>query len=186
VDEVTAQKATLVTVTDQPPDGPATAAESTRYTERLFTPWWWYGAALVVAVLLGAEFAVAVSGWLTWVPFLVVLVVCVLAVWRFSSGRVQVGETHLSAGDRRLELTEIAAAIGLSRDELRRLVGRHGDPMAYTFIRSWVGPGVQLVRTPRSPDAAGDISDPTPYWVVSTRHPDRLLAALTAASVPVR
>jgi hypothetical protein len=171
-------------VTEQPPDaspGAPSTPGSTRYSERLFTPWWWYGAAFVVSALLGAEFGVSVSGWLAWIPFIVVLVICMLAVYRFSSGRIVVDDQSVRAGDRSIPLPEIEAAIGLSPGELRRLVGRHGDPLAFTFIRSWVGPGVQLVLLPRRAGA-----DPAPYWVVSTRHPDRLLAALTAASVPVR
>ena len=36
--------------------------------------------------------------------------------------------------------------------------------------RAWVGPMVLLVLD--------DPDDPTPYWLVSSRHPDRVLAAL--------
>jgi len=46
---------------------------------------------------------------------------------------------------------------------LRRVVGREGDPQAFVSIRPWIGPGVQLWLD--------DADDPTPYWVVSTRHP---------------
>ncbi len=95
-----------------------------------------------------------------------------------SSGRVQVVGAQLVAGDRQLDLALVDVAINLSATELRRLVGRHADPSAHTFIRSWVGPGVQLL--------VHDQPDGAPYWVVSTRHPDRLLAVLAAAAVPVR
>ncbi|MDQ1721767.1 MAG: hypothetical protein QOI26_1501, partial [Pseudonocardiales bacterium] len=74
--------------------------------------------------------------------------------------------------------------------ELRRLVGRHSDPLAFTYIRSWIGPGVQLVLRRRDRAASSEVAGqadpdalpaeryPEPYWVVSSRHPDRLLAAL--------
>jgi hypothetical protein len=39
-------------------------------------------------------------------------------------------------------------------------------------IRPWIGPGVQVW--------VDDADDPTPYWVVSSRHPDRLVRALRA------
>jgi hypothetical protein len=50
------------------------------------------------------------------------------------------------------------------------VVGREGDPAAFVAVRPWIGPGVQLWLD--------DANDPTPYWVVSTRHPDQVLAAL--------
>jgi hypothetical protein len=152
------------------------------YYERLRTPWWFYFVAVLVAVLLGAEFALAVSGWVTWVPLLILLPASVLVVWRMSSGRIEVTDSELLAGDRALPLRSVERAIGLSGTELRRLVGRHGDPTAFVFIRSWIGPGVQLVL---ANDKGRDPADSEPYWVVSTRHPGRLLAGLAAAaSIP--
>jgi len=50
------------------------------------------------------------------------------------------------------------------------VVGREGDPAAYLQIRPWIGPGVQLWLD--------DPDDPTPYWLVSCRRPERVLAAL--------
>jgi hypothetical protein len=168
------------------------------YFERLRTPWWWYLGAVGVSVLLGLEFAVAVSGWLAWVPFAIVLPASLLVVWRLSSGSIALDGGTLQAGERSVAVADIEQAIDLSATELRRLVGRHGDPLAFTYIRSWVGPGVQLllrqpaVLAPDGPspdDEAGPQSEPDgtprypePYWVVSTRHPDRLLAALRTAA----
>ena len=50
------------------------------------------------------------------------------------------------------------------------VLGRQLDPAAYVVHRAWIGPMVLLVLD--------DPDDPTPYWLVSTRHPDRVLAAL--------
>jgi hypothetical protein len=171
------------------------------YFERLRTPWWWYLAAVGVSVLLGLEFAVAISGWIAWVPLAILLPGCLLVVWQLSSGSVSVDGAILRAGERTLPVAEVEQAIDLSATELRRLVGRHSDPLAFTYIRSWVGPGVQLVLRPPAdpwpadrrstgrqvtepPDSEQDPPTerlPEPYWVVSTRHPDRLLAAVRAA-----
>ena len=173
----------------------ARQAQPPGYFERLRTPWWWYLAALGVSALLGLEFAVAIPGRVAWVPFAILVPASLLVVWRLSSGSVSVDGATLRAGARTVPVTEIDQAVDLSPPELRRLVGRHGDPLAYTYIRSWVGPGVQLVLQPGSrvvpqhrpggqEPAADDLADlrfVEPYWVVSTRHPDRLLAALHAA-----
>jgi hypothetical protein len=168
------------------------------YTERLRTPWWWYPAGAFVGVLLGAEFIFVIPDWLTWLPILLSVLLAVLVVWRLSSATVRVRDGELVAGDRSLPVARIVQAIDLSPTELRRVVGRHGDPLAYNFIRSWVGPGVQFVLD-GAPPAAGLPADPArdggpdpqadaeparlpePYWLISTRHPDRLIAAIDAA-----
>lgn len=174
-------KATLVGVTGQSSTAPGQPA----YRERLYTPWWWYIAALVVAVLLGSEVAVAIPTPWSWIVIGLLVLVSLAAVWRFSSGIVTVTATSLTVADATLPLTDIRRAIRLSPNELRKLVGRHSDPTALVFVRSWIGPGLQLVLRDAQPGDA-DSGDRVPYWVVSTRHPDRLLAALGAASVEIR
>jgi hypothetical protein len=62
----------------------------------------------------------------------------------------------------------------LDQRTLRLVVGREGDPAAFVSIRPWIGPGVQVW--------IDDEDDPTPYWVVSSRHPERLVKALHAAA----
>jgi hypothetical protein len=61
----------------------------------------------------------------------------------------------------------VSGWVGLDPATLPRVVGREGDPAAYVSIRPWIGPGVQLWLD--------DPDDPTPYWVLSTRHPRQLL-----------
>jgi Protein of unknown function (DUF3093) len=161
-----------VPVTDSPQQ-----TRSTLYREQLRTPWWWYLAGLFVAALLGAEFAFAIPSWWSWSIAAVITVASLVVVWRMSSGRVEVTSSDIYAGDQSVSLTDVRFAVTLSRDELRRLVGRHGDPLAFNFIRGWIGPGVQLVLDERRRE---------PYWVVSSRHPDRLGHVLAACSIPVR
>lgn len=158
---------------------------SVDYAERLRTPWWWYLAGAAVGVLLGAEFAFVIPAWLTWLPIVLSVLLAALVVWRLSSAMVRVRAGELVAGDRSLPVRRIAQAIDLTPTELRRLVGRHSDPLAYNFIRSWVGPGVQFVLTDEPPVSTPPDEElprlPEPYWVISTRHPDRLIAAVQAA-----
>lgn len=181
---------------------------SAEYRERLRTPLWWYLAAVLVGLLMASEFLLASSGWITYLPFAVLVPGCVGLVWRLSSATVTVSNGTLSVGERTLPVNQIEQGIALDRVQVRMLVGRHSDPLAFDFIRSWIGPGVQLVLG-HSPDSAIDsatetpgtatapdgldgvdgldqppTSDPPhrePYWVLSTRHPDRLLAAVAAS-----
>ncbi|HEX2904231.1 MAG TPA: DUF3093 domain-containing protein [Jatrophihabitans sp.] len=187
----------------------ADRAAATGYRERLRTPWWWYPVGAVVGVLLGAEFIFVLPNSLAWLPVVLSIVLAAAVVWRLSSGRVEVVGSELRAGDRSLPLARIERMYPLSYGELRRVVGRHGDPRAFNFVRSWVGPGVQLVLAEPEPTddptgvqpAATEFAEPStgpsdeestesppewtpppePYWLISTRHPDRLLAAIDAA-----
>jgi hypothetical protein len=159
------------------------------YTERLRTPLWWYVASIPVAVLLGAEFIFVIPDSLAWLPVVLSILAGIGIVWRMSSGTVRVAAGTLTAGDRSIPVADIAEFHRLTATELRRVVGRHGDPLAYNFIRSWVGPGVQLVLAPQpEPEPEPPVEDGAepgplprlrePYWLLSSRHPDQLLAAL--------
>ncbi|MDQ1721166.1 MAG: hypothetical protein QOI26_900, partial [Pseudonocardiales bacterium] len=87
------------------------ARQQAGYFERLRTPWWWYLVAVGVSVLLGLEFAVAISGWIAWAPFVVLLPAGLLVVWRLSSGSIAVDGATLRAGERSVALAEIEQAL---------------------------------------------------------------------------
>ena len=55
-----------------------------------------------------------------------------------------------------------------------RLAGRDADARAYLLLRPYLRRAVRI--------AIDDPADPTPYWLVSTRRPTRLAAALTDAT----
>ena len=143
------------------------------YDERLRTPWWWYPVALAVAAILAAEFRLADNSLTVWIPFGVLLPASALIVWSMGRYRVQIRHGELRVRDAHLPLSLVSAVVPLQAGTLRRLVGRHGDPLAFVSIRGWVGPGVQVVLD--------DPEDPVPYWVISTRRPDELTAAIRAA-----
>ncbi|WP_416332599.1 DUF3093 family protein [Amycolatopsis echigonensis] len=47
------------------------------------------------------------------------------------------------------------------------------DPAAFVLHRGWVGPAVRFTLT--------DPADPTPYWLFSTRKPQRVVELLRGA-----
>ena len=63
---------------------------------------------------------------------------------------------------------------------LRKLLGPAAHPYAFVVQRPWVSGAVQV--------HLDDPADPTPYWVVSSRRPADLAAALLAAraALPAR
>jgi hypothetical protein len=109
-----------------------------------------------------------------WVPFAVLLPVAAVVLLWFGKTEVRVvggsGETELWVGAAHLPVSVIARSAEVPRSAKSAALGRQLDPAAYVVHRAWVGPMVLLILD--------DPDDPTPYWLVSCRHPDRALAAL--------
>ncbi|MDT4936641.1 MAG: hypothetical protein QOG80_312 [Pseudonocardiales bacterium] len=143
------------------------------YSESLRTPWWWYVVGVFVAGLLAAEFHIAGVRLTDWIPFGTLIPLAIAMVWWLGRSTLQIADGELRIRGAHLPLGYISGSIALDERTLRRVVGREGDPAAFVSIRPWIGPGVQLWLD--------DPDDPAPYWVVSSRHPDRVVAALRAA-----
>jgi hypothetical protein len=147
-------------------------APDPRYRERLFPPWWlWLVAELLVVsmgiallVPLGATGALALTA--------LAGAGAALGLLRWTA-RIEVTDELLRAGRARIPLRLVAAAVPLDAAAARALRGPAIDPRAYHLLRGWVGTAVRV-------DLA-DPDDPTPYWYLSTRHPERLAAAVEQA-----
>jgi len=144
------------------------------YRERLRTPLWWYPVGLLVAVILAAEFQLSGNALIQWLPFVALPALTIVVVWSLGRARLAISADELSIRGAHVPLHFVSGVVALDARTLRRLIGREGDPRAYVSIRPWIGPGVQL--------QLDDPDDPTPYWVISTRHPDQVVALLRADS----
>jgi hypothetical protein len=145
-----------------------------RYRERLWVPWWWWPLSFALPTIVALEINHAVPTLPDWLPFAVLFPVAAAALlWL---GRIEIrvadgdGEVELWAGDAHLPVTVIARSAEVPRSAKSATLGRQLDPAAFVVHRGWVGPMVLLVLD--------DVDDPTPYWLVSCRHPNRLLSAL--------
>lgn len=144
------------------------------FDERLYAPWWWYPAALLIGAILAAQFRLADENLTVWIPFGIVLPSSLLVVWLAGRRRTFVADGVLHARSGRLPVSAIAQVLPLDPATVRLVMGREGDPSAFLATRAWIGPGVQILLD--------DPDDPTPYWVVSTRHPNELARALQPPS----
>lgn len=143
------------------------------YDERLLVPLrWWALSTMFLASLLIA-FLVATPVWLALAATGVAVLLWLAALTSYGSARVSVRDGILTAGRARIAVTQLGAVAALDPDAARSLAGRNADARAYLLIRPYLRRAVRV-------DIA-DPADPAPYWLVSTRHPDRLVAALTAA-----
>lgn len=145
---------------------PGTAGAS--FDEALrFGPVGWLGVVGFVVTVWIALLPVDLV--LATVVALVVAVVTGLLVVRWTP-RVRVRGGELSAGPARIPLDLVRDPRPLVGEELRRALGPGLDARAYLCLRGWVHSAVRV--------DVDDPQDPTPYWIVSTRRPDELVAAL--------
>ncbi|NIZ92118.1 DUF3093 domain-containing protein [Kineococcus rubinsiae] len=124
-----------------------------------------------------------VAGWLVPLPVFgyraaavgaVVAAVVTLACLASLSWRTRLADGVFQVGRARLPVAVIGAVDPVPAAERRAALGPQLDARAHLAIRSWVPSAVRIHLT--------DPHDPTPYWMVSTRHPERLAAALRAAA----
>ncbi len=149
------------------------------YDERLSPPLWWWPAGLAAVGALAyvvprgeALHDVNLLGWE--LGLLVLLGVPVLAfLVAATRTRVRVVGGRLEAGGRSVPVTSLGELHPLPAAATRRRLGREADPRAVVVHRFWV-------RTALLAATAG-AGSPVPYWLVSTRRPERLAAAITAA-----
>ncbi len=155
--------------------GTRVAPQNVRYRERLWVPWWWWPLGFALAALIAFEVNRGVPGLPDWLPFAALFAVAAGALlWL---GRVEIRVTEggdsgveLWAGQAHLPVTAITRFAEVPRSAKSAALGRQLDPAAYVMHRAWVGPMVLVVLD--------DPDDPTPYWLLSCRHPGRVLSAL--------
>lgn len=140
------------------------------YAERLFVPLrWWVQATMLVATfwlaLVVAVPAIAAFGITAAIAALVAA-----GFLRYGSMPVRVADGELRAGRAHLPLAYVGEVTPLDKEETRLLAGRDANAHAYLAMRPYVKRAVRVEVT--------DPADPAPYWLVSTRRPKQLAAAL--------
>lgn len=151
---------------------------SPTYAERLGVPlrWWVQGTMLVATLWLAV--VVAVPGPAAWITTAVALAALGGGLWSYGNARVSVAGQTFRAGRAHLPAIYIGAVTALDADQTRRAAGIEADARAYLLLRPYLKRAVRVEVT--------DPADPTPYWLVASRQPERLAAALTALANSVR
>ncbi|GIJ20308.1 hypothetical protein Vlu01_09320 [Micromonospora lutea] len=130
-------------------------------------------AGLAAAAGLAVEVWMGAPGARAWLPFAVLLPATVAGLAWLSRIRVAVADGELRVDDARLPVRFVADAVALDAEGRREVLGVAADPLAFVVQRPWIPGAVQIVLN--------DPADPTPFWVVSSRHPVELAEALLAA-----
>jgi hypothetical protein len=148
-------------------------AQPTPYRERLTVAWWLWLPAVAVAGLLAAEVKLGAPGTATWIPYLVLLPLATVGLWWLGRVRVEVSNGELRVDDAHIALRYVGEVTPLSPADKRDLLGPYSDPEAFVIQRPWIGGAVRVQVL--------DDADPTPYWLISSRDPEKLATALQDA-----
>ena len=143
------------------------------FRERLNVPiiWW------VLAGLFSLSVLVAVGAYLgpAWgLGTSVATSLVAAAIFGSAAIVISVEEQEVRVGRATIEHPYIATCRALTAEETRRRTGVEADARAHLVLRPYIKTTVEITLD--------DPEDPVPYWLVSTRHPQRLAAALQDAA----
>jgi len=142
------------------------------YREQLRVPASYWLLAIPVVAILGAELFAGFSGLVAAVVYAVFILVVGGFLLAWGATRVEVTETVLRAGGDVLPLSAIAEVQPLDEQQAALLRGPRADPAAHLLLRPYLKKAVYV--------GLADPSDGVPYWLIATRRPAELAAALTA------
>ncbi|MCU1583522.1 MAG: hypothetical protein JWM49_78 [Microbacteriaceae bacterium] len=147
----------------------------TIYRERLWASGWMYlstslviPASLLVFLPINFEAGVIIA---------IILYAACVGILIGTSPVVRITNRELVAGRARVPIEMIGEVTAFTGDEATLERGQRLDARAWLLIRGWIAPVVKVDLT--------DPTDPTPYWIVSTRRPAEVVAAIAKARAAV-
>jgi hypothetical protein len=143
------------------------------FRERLSVPavWWVLAGLFALSVLLATG---AYLGPVWGVGTTVATLLVAAALFASAAIVISVDTAQIQIGRASIEHAYIASCRALDTDETRRRAGVEADARAHLVLRPYVKTAVEITLD--------DPDDPVPYWLVSTRHPHRLAAAMQSAA----
>jgi hypothetical protein len=140
------------------------------YRERLLVPVSYWLLAVPSIAFLGAEAWFIAGGIVPPLTLAALSLIAAIFLINWGSATIEVTGGVLRAGRDTLPLSEAGEIVALDQKQAALLRGPRADPAAHLLLRPYVKRAVYV--------AVADPSDGVPYWLISTRHPDRLAAAL--------
>jgi hypothetical protein len=140
------------------------------YRERLLVPVSYWLLAVPSIAFLGAEAWFVAGGIAPPLTLAVLSLIAAIFLINWGSATIEVTGGVLRAGRDTLPLAEAGEVVALDEEQAALLRGPRADPAAHLFLRPYVKRAVYV--------GLADPADGVPYWLISTRHPDRLTAAI--------
>jgi hypothetical protein len=143
--------------------------DSLLYSERVLPNFGTFAAVFVLlpsTVIIAEPFDLIIG--------LVVGLIAVSTIWGllvFRAPRIQVSKNHLRVGRVSIARNLVGTPQAIDKSEIFAERGPNLDPAAHKVFQGSVKTAVKIPVT--------DPEDPTPYWLVSTRNPKKLVEALS-------
>jgi len=146
------------------------------YRERLRVPLAWWLLAVPTVLILGATLYAGLAE-----PWPVVIMAglatgCAAILITMGLATVEIRDGALRAGNAALPLTAVSEVVSLDEKQTMQLRGPRADPAAHLYSRPYLKESVYLAVDPSSPSSSS--SPAAPYWLIGTRHPAELTAAI--------
>jgi hypothetical protein len=143
------------------------------YRERLLVPVAYWLLAVPVVLVLGAEAWFIAGGFVP--PLVISLLGLIVAVFlvHWSLATVEVAGGELRAGGDTLALREAVDVVALDEKQSTAMRGPRADPSAHILLRPYLKRAVYV--------GLANPGEGVPYWLVATRHPVELAAAIEQA-----
>jgi hypothetical protein len=140
-----------------------------RYREVIRTPLW------LLAIIYFFFLSLVISVWAALgnnsaIVSLVVLSLTLITIYFKSGLFIEVDENELRVGRAHLPREYFGNIVALDNQQVRIVRTRDADPAAFLAIRFWSPKAIQV--------HVNDARDQTPYWLISTSQPEKLLSAL--------
>jgi hypothetical protein len=146
------------------------------YRERLVAPatWWLWstGCVLMFGTLVWAGFSLTIGI----AVYAVLEAGCAWLLLSWGAITIEVTSGELRVGSRRLPLASAGEVAALDETQTRALRGPRADPAAVLVVRPYLPESVYVEVASRPADSPGP-----PYWLIATRKPAKLAAAIEAA-----
>jgi predicted lysophospholipase L1 biosynthesis ABC-type transport system permease subunit len=148
------------------------------YSERLGVPVSWWLVVTGCVVLLGTTLWAGLSPLWAIVIYAVLESASALVLLAWGAARIEVNQTDLRAGAQRLPLANVAEATALDREQTIALRGPRADPAAFLLVRPYLHRSVYVAIEGRPAER--------PYWLIGTRRPAELAAAIERGRADAR
>lgn len=143
---------------------------SISYRERLTAPLSWWVIAPVFGAICGWIMVVAANAVIGIGAAIAGTLTAAALLWSYGSLAIRVTSDGLHVGVAHLTPEFIGAVTPLDRVAFRSNLGPEADARAWLKTRPYIDGGVRV--------EVNDPNDPVPYWLVSSRHPEAVAAAL--------
>lgn len=149
------------------------------YSERQWVPWYWWILGALFVALIGGEMGLNRPSIWIYISALITAILTFGSLFLLSSTRITVEEDSdsirwLVTGNAQLPHTAVSRSMAVPATAKRNALGHQLDPAAFVVSHGWVPEMAMFVLD--------DPEDPTPYWLISTKNPDKLLRTFIGSS----